>query len=57
MLGKINEKTAATAIGNSNHGNISHLVLLICDTINRHCKINIVYMNTMNMREVKKLLS
>jgi len=28
-LGKINEKTAAIAIGNNNHGKISHLVLLI----------------------------
>jgi hypothetical protein len=35
-LGNINEKMAATATGNSIHGNISHLVLLICDTINRH---------------------
>lgn len=37
MLGNINEKVAATATGNSIHGNTSHLVLLICDTINRHC--------------------
>lgn len=37
MLGNINEKIAATATGNSIHGNTSHLVLLICDTINRHC--------------------
>lgn len=37
MLGNINEKAAATATGNSIHGNTSHLVLLICDTINRHC--------------------
>jgi len=39
MLGNINEKIAATATGNSIHGNTSHLVLLICDTINRHYNI------------------
>lgn len=38
MLGKINENTAAIAIGSNIHDNSSHLVLLICDTIKRHCK-------------------
>lgn len=48
ILGKINEKIVATAIGNNIHGNISHLVLLICDTINRHCNINIVKINNID---------
>lgn len=38
-LGKINEKIAITATGSNIHGNSSHLVLLICETIKRHCKI------------------
>lgn len=37
-LGKMNETRDATARGNRIQGNTSHLVLLICDTINRHCK-------------------
>jgi len=58
-LGKINERTAAIAIGNNNHGKISHLVLLIWDTINRHCNILTIFVKIymMNNNVLTELLS